>query len=167
MTGGMTKDDDADNDDAAAVANSDGTRSIITAGGGDDKGDDDNARPMTGPRRTPGAAALLPAVSGADREQGGAATSSAITAVSSVISSTAKNILREFFERVDWPLNKGLPRGAEFFSGPLGDIVKRHGLLRMQKRIRRWRIQSVRHFGRMQQRMYLNSQKKNSYNYFI
>ena len=25
----------------------------------------------------------------------------------------------------------------------------------------------VRHFGRMQQRMYLNSQKKNSYNYLI
>ena len=87
---------------------------------------------MTGPRRTPGAAALLPAVSGADREQGGAATSSAITAVSSVISSTAKNILREFFERVDWPLNKGLPRGAEFFSGPLGDIVKQHSLEKAQ-----------------------------------
>ena len=71
-------------------------------------------------------------VSGADREQGGAATSSAITAVSSVISSTAKNILREFFERVDWPLNKGLPRGAEFFSGPLGDIVMQHGLEKAQ-----------------------------------
>ena len=70
---------------------------------------------------TPGAAALLPAVSGV-------ATSSAITAVLSVISSTAKNILGEFFERVDWPLNKGLPRGAEFFSGPLGDIVKQHSL---------------------------------------
>ncbi len=66
------------------------------------------------------------------REQGGAATSSAITAVSSVISSTAKNFLHEFFERVDWPLHKGLPRGAEFFSGPLGDIVKQHGLQKAQ-----------------------------------
>ena len=93
MTGGMTTDDDADDDDAAAAAASrDGTRSIITAGGGDAKGHDDNARPTTGPRRTPGAATLLPAVSGADRELGGAATSSAITAVSSVISSTAKKI---------------------------------------------------------------------------
>ena len=228
----MTTDDAADDDDAAAAANSDGTQSIITAGGGDDKGNDNNTRPTTGPRRTPGAAALLPAVSGADIEQGGAAKSSAITAVSSVISSTAKNILREFFERVDWPLNIGLPRGAEFFSGPLGDIVKQHCLekaqdlrqllnykrgkytqvsillnppdldetlrkgircttlfvtsilrgivgirfrswqtvrrlgqrllmlLHMQKRIRRWRILSVRHFGRMQQRMYFEFSEK-------
>ena len=49
-----------------------------------------------------------------------------------VISSTAKNILHEFFESVDWPLNKGLPRGAEFFSGPLGDIFKQHGLEKAQ-----------------------------------
>ena len=87
-----------DDDDTAAAANSDGTQSIITVGGGDDKGDNDNARPTMGPGRTPCTAALLPAVSGADREQGGAATSSAITDVSSVISSTAKNILREIFE---------------------------------------------------------------------
>ncbi len=60
----MTTDDAADDEDdaaAAAAANSDSMRSIITVGGVDDKGDGNNARPTTGPQRTPGAAALLPA----------------------------------------------------------------------------------------------------------
>ncbi len=65
------------------------------------------------------------------REYGGAAVSSitaapGTNAVLSMISSTAKTILHAYFERVDWPLNKALPRGAEFLNGPLGDIVKQH-----------------------------------------
>ena len=41
----------------------------------------------------------------------------------SVISSIAKISLRAYFEEADWPLNKALPRGAEFACGLLGDIV--------------------------------------------
>ncbi len=57
---------------------------------------------------------------------------SGTTAVPSMISSAAKTILRTYFERVDWPLNKALPKGAEFLNGPLGDIVKQHGLEKAQ-----------------------------------
>jgi hypothetical protein len=71
------------------------------------------------------------------REYGGAAISSitaasGTTAVPSMISSAAKTILHAYFERVDWPLNKALPRGAEFLNGLLGDIVKQHGLEKAQ-----------------------------------
>ena len=41
-----------------------------------------------------------------------------------VISSATKISLRAYFEEADWPLNKALPRGAEFSCGPLGDIVR-------------------------------------------
>ena len=50
----------------------------------------------------------------------------------SVISSAAKISLRAFFEEADWPLNKALPRGAEFACGPLGDIVRQYCLEKSQ-----------------------------------
>jgi hypothetical protein len=73
-----------------------------------------------------------------EREYGGAAVSSitaasGTTAVPSMIFSTAKTILRAYFKRVDWPLNKALPRGAEFLNGPLRDIVKQQGLEEAQE----------------------------------
>ncbi len=49
-----------------------------------------------------------------------------------VISNTAKISLRVYFEGSDWPLNKALPRGAEFLCGPLGNIVRQHFLEKMQ-----------------------------------
>jgi hypothetical protein len=54
------------------------------------------------------------------------------SAVSSVISSTAKISLRVYFEGANWPLNKALPRGAEFSCGPLGDIVREYCLEKLQ-----------------------------------
>jgi hypothetical protein len=33
-----------------------------------------------------------------------------------------------YFKGSNWPLNKALPRGAEFLCGPLGDIVRRYCL---------------------------------------
>ena len=56
-----------------------------------------------------------------------AKTTSKRDAVSSVISSTAKISLRAYFEGANWPLNKALPRGAEFSCGPLGGY--REGVL--------------------------------------
>jgi len=38
-------------------------------------------------------------------------------AVVSVISNAAKSSLRAYFEGVRWPLNKALPKGAEFLNG--------------------------------------------------
>jgi hypothetical protein len=72
-----------------------------------------------------------------EREYGGATTSSitaasGTTAVPSMISNPANIILRAYFETVDWPLNKALPRGAEFLNGLLGDIEKQHGLKKAQ-----------------------------------
>jgi hypothetical protein len=37
-----------------------------------------------------------------------------------------------YFEEADWPLNKALPRGAEFSCGPLGDIVRQYRLEKSQ-----------------------------------
>ena len=59
-------------------------------------------------------------------------TTSKQDAVSSVISSTAKISLRAYFEGANWPLNKALPRGAEFSCGPLGDIVREFCLVKSQ-----------------------------------
>ena len=56
-----------------------------------------------------------------------AETTSKRDAVSSVISSTAKISLRAYFKGANWPLNKALPRGAEFSCGPLGGY--REGVL--------------------------------------
>ena len=50
----------------------------------------------------------------------------------SVISSAAKISMRVYFEEADWPLNKALPRGAEFACGPLGDIVRQYCLKKSQ-----------------------------------
>ncbi len=52
--------------------------------------------------------------------------------MSSVISSTAKISLCAYFEGANWPLNKALPRGAEFSCGPLGDIVREYCLEKLQ-----------------------------------
>ena len=42
-------------------------------------------------------------------------------AVVSVISNDAKLSLHDaYFKGVNWPLNKALPKGAEFLYGPLG-----------------------------------------------
>jgi hypothetical protein len=51
--------------------------------------------------------------------------------VPSKISSAAKLSLRTYFEGVDWPLDKALPRGAEFLDGPLGTIAKQHSLRKL------------------------------------
>ena len=50
----------------------------------------------------------------------------------SVICSAAKIALRAYFVEADWPLNKALPRGAEFACGPLGDIVRQYCLEKSQ-----------------------------------
>jgi len=53
-------------------------------------------------------------------------------AVVSVISNTAKSALHVYFEGVNWPLNKALPKGAEFLNGPLGDITRQFRLVKTQ-----------------------------------
>jgi hypothetical protein len=50
----------------------------------------------------------------------------------SVISNAAKISLHVYFEGSDWPLNKALPRAAEFLCGPLGDIVRQYCLEKTQ-----------------------------------
>jgi len=50
----------------------------------------------------------------------------------SVISNAAKSALRAYFEGVNWPLNKALPKGAEFLNGPLGDIMRQFRLVKTQ-----------------------------------
>jgi hypothetical protein len=40
--------------------------------------------------------------------------------------------LRAYFEGVRWPLNKALPKGAEFLNGPLGDIMRQFLLVKLQ-----------------------------------
>ncbi len=50
----------------------------------------------------------------------------------SVISNAAKSSLRAYFEGVNWPLNKALPKGAEFLNGSLGDIMRHFCLVKMQ-----------------------------------
>ncbi len=52
--------------------------------------------------------------------------------MSFVISSAAKISLRAYFEGANWPLNKALPRGAEFLCGPLGDVVRQYCLKKTQ-----------------------------------
>ena len=73
-----------------------------------------------------------PLAAAAGNNDDNAITTSKRVAVLSVISSTAKIFLRAYFEGADWPLNKALPRGAEFSSGPLGDIVKQYCLKKLQ-----------------------------------
>jgi hypothetical protein len=59
-----------------------------------------------------------------DTDNGGAVNTSVQVAVVCVISNAAKSSLRAYFEGVNWPLNKALPKGAEFLNGPLGDIIR-------------------------------------------
>ena len=54
------------------------------------------------------------------------------SAVVSVILIAAKSSLRAYFEGVRWPLNKALPKGAEFLNGPLGDITRQFLLVKSQ-----------------------------------
>jgi hypothetical protein len=69
----------------------------------------------------------------------------------SIISNAAKSSLCAYFEGVNWPLNKALPKGAEFLNGPLGDIMRqfmtvtdRHhqDLPNLFKRFSRWQIRA-------------------------
>jgi len=53
-------------------------------------------------------------------------------AVVSVILNAAKSALRAYFEGVIWPLNKALPKGAEFLNGPHWDITRQFCLVKMQ-----------------------------------
>ncbi len=53
-------------------------------------------------------------------------------AVVSVISIAAKSSLCAYFEGANWPLNKALPKGAEFLNGPLGDITRQFLLVKTQ-----------------------------------
>ena len=50
----------------------------------------------------------------------------------SVISNAAKSSLRANFEGKNWPLNKALPKGAEFLNGLIGDIMRQFCLVKMQ-----------------------------------
>ena len=63
-----------------------------------------------------------PAALDNDADDGGAGNMPVQVAVVSVISYATKSYLRAYFEGVRWPLNKALPKGAEFLNGPLGDI---------------------------------------------
>ena len=51
-------------------------------------------------------------------------------AIVSIISNAAKSSLCAYFEGVNWPLNKALPKGAEFLNGPLGDIMRQFCLVK-------------------------------------
>jgi len=67
-----------------------------------------------------------------DADNGGAGNMSVQVAVVSVISNAAKSSLRVYFQGVNWPLNKALPKGAEFLNGPLGDIMRQFCLVKTQ-----------------------------------
>jgi hypothetical protein len=89
----------------------------------------DNARynPAVDVNGGPSPAALVD-----DADDGGAGNTLAQSAVLSVISIAAKSSLRAYFEGVRWPLNKALPKGAEFLNGPLGDITRQFLLVKSQ-----------------------------------
>ncbi len=67
-----------------------------------------------------------------DADNGGAGNTSVQVAVMTVISNAAKSSLRAYFEGVNWPLNKALPKGAEFLNCPLGDIMRQFCLVKTQ-----------------------------------
>ena len=50
----------------------------------------------------------------------------------SVILNAAKSALHAYFEGLNWPLNKALPKGAKFLNGPLGDIMRQFRLVKTQ-----------------------------------
>jgi hypothetical protein len=49
-----------------------------------------------------------------------------------IISSDAKASLQAYFDEKEWPLNRALSRGADFFSGRLGEIVSCYQLTKIQ-----------------------------------
>jgi hypothetical protein len=57
-------------------------------------------------------------------DDGGAENTSVQVAIVSVILNATKSSLHAYFKGVNWPLNKALPKGAEFLNGPLGDIMR-------------------------------------------
>ena len=67
-----------------------------------------------------------------DADNEGAGSMSVQVAVMSVISNAAKSSLRAYFEGVNWPLNKALPKGAKFLNGPHGGIMRQFCLVKMQ-----------------------------------
>ena len=73
-----------------------------------------------------------PAALGDDADDRGAGGNTSVVqvAVVSVISNAAKSALRAHSEGVNWPLNRALPKGAELFNGPLGDIMRQFGLVK-------------------------------------
>jgi hypothetical protein len=73
-----------------------------------------------------------PAALDDDADDGGAVNTSVQVAAMSVISNAAKSSLRAYFEGVNWPLNKALPKGAEFLNGELGDIMRQFCLVKTQ-----------------------------------
>ena len=89
----------------------------------------DNARydPAVNVNGGPSPAALMD-----DADDGGAGNTSVQVAIVSVILNAAKSSLRAYFEGVNWPLNKALPKGAEFLNGPLGDIMRQFCLVKTQ-----------------------------------
>jgi len=72
-----------------------------------------------------------PAALDNDADDGGAGNMPVQVAVVSVISNAAKSSLCAYFKGVRWPLNKALPKGAEFLNGPLGDITKQFLLVKI------------------------------------
>ena len=73
-----------------------------------------------------------PSALGYYADNGGAGNTLMQAADVSVISNAAKSSLRAYFEGVNWPLNKALPKGAEFLNGPLGDITSQFLLVKTQ-----------------------------------
>ena len=55
-----------------------------------------------------------------------------VAAARTVISPTAKSLLRAYFVSINWPLNKVLPKGGELLSINLGVIMRDHGLVKTQ-----------------------------------
>jgi hypothetical protein len=73
-----------------------------------------------------------PTALGNDADEGGAGNTSVQAAIVSVISNAAKSSLCAYFEGVNWPLNKALPKGGEFLNGPLGNIMRQFLLVKTQ-----------------------------------
>jgi len=55
-----------------------------------------------------------------------------VVAARTVITPTAKSLLRAYFVSVNWPLNKVLPKGGKLLSSDLGVIMRDHGLVKTQ-----------------------------------
>ena len=73
-----------------------------------------------------------PAALDNDADNGGAGNMLVQAAVVSVILIAAKSSLRAYFEGVNWPLNKALPKGIEFLNGLLEDITRQFLLVKTQ-----------------------------------